>query len=104
MKDAAAATLQLMKNCDPEDADALLKAAKEDEDTQRGSRLFSYEEMNERWGIGGWRAVPRFALHQEDKIRPIDNARKGRHNEATSASEKLVLCNAAQPVVDARAC
>ena len=48
MKDAAAATLQLMKHCDSEDADALLAAAKEDEDGQRGSRLFSYQEMNER--------------------------------------------------------
>ena len=47
--------------------------------------------------------MPRFALRQGEKVRPIDNAKKGKHNEATSTSEKLVLCNAAQPVVDARA-
>ena len=38
-----------------------------------------------------------------EKVRPIDNAKKGKHNEATVAAEKLVLCNTAQPVVDARA-
>ena len=95
--------MKLMKDSNPTDAAVLLEAAKEDQDALRGSRLFTYEEMNGRWGLGKWRAVPRFALHQGEKVRPIDNARKGKHNDATTASDKLVLCNAAQPVIDARA-
>ena len=61
-------------------------------------------ELNQRWGGGRhWRAVPRFALHQHDRIRPIDDASRGGHNGATCMSEKIVLCNSGQPALDARA-
>ena len=103
LAEASDATLNLMKGSDPTDAAELLAAAEDDRAAQRGSKLFTYEEMNRRWGTGKWHAVPRFALRQGEKIRPIDNAKKGKHNEATSAPEKLVMCNVAQPVIDARA-
>ena len=40
-------------------------------------------------------------MRHEGKVRPIDDAHRGGHNDATCASERIALCNAAQPVVDA---
>ena len=86
-----------------DDADALFACAKEDALHNLGSQFFDKKDFDRSWGIGRWRAVPRLAPHQRGKLRPIDDARRGGHNDATTIREKIVLCNAAQPTLDTRA-
>lgn len=48
------------------------------------SPLRSMKEMDDLFGVGGWRAVERFLIIQPDgKQRAIDNARKSGHNHHT---------------------
>ena len=52
------------------------------------------QEMNDQFGVGGWRAVERFLIIQPDgKQRVIDNARKSGHNMHTSMQETISTVN-----------
>ena len=54
-----------------------------------GSGLMTREEMDERFGVGQWRPIPRFVLRQSDKLRMIDDGRRGGQNAAASLSETI---------------
>eukprot|EP00965_Chrysotila_dentata_P038280 1272226-Pleurochrysis_carterae.AAC.1 len=49
----------------------------------------SASDMDARFGKGKWRAMRRFGLHQNGKIRPCDNAKASLHNALTSMHERL---------------
>ena len=75
-------------------------------DARRGvaSSLYTREEMDKRWGRGGWLPMPRFQITQASgKLRPIDDGRKYEHNAACAYSETLDCPTALQPVVHLRA-
>ena len=58
------------------------------------SPLRTMQEMNDQFGVGGWRAVERFLIIQPDgKQRVIDNARKSGHNRHTSMQETISTVN-----------
>ena len=50
---------------------------------------WSRDEMDARYGRGGWRPLVRFAVAQGDKWRVIDNGRSSSHNIATSTNERI---------------
>eukprot|EP00972_Heterocapsa_arctica_P106486 15685528-Heterocapsa_arctica.AAC.1 len=46
--------------------------------------------MDERFGKGRWRPLPRHMVYQADKARPIDDGRKAGHNSAATMTETIV--------------
>ena len=46
-------------------------------------------DMDARFGKGKWRAMRRFGVQQNGKIRPCDNAKASLHNASTSMHERL---------------
>ena len=60
--------------------------------------------MDERWGRGGWRPIPRFLVVQTNgKQRACEDGARGDLIAATVAHDKLVLRSAAQPAIAAKA-
>ena len=51
---------------------------------------FTKEQLDTAYGRGKWRAMKRFAVVQNGKVRACDNARASRHNEATTRHERMV--------------
>ena len=49
----------------------------------------SRHEMDDFWEGGAWRAIPRYATWQGTKWRLIDDGRRGGHNDATGADERI---------------
>ena len=45
--------------------------------------------MDGIYGQGKWRFVPRFVLHQSERDRLIDDAKRGGQNAATSEDETI---------------
>ena len=50
---------------------------------------FDRAQMDERFGLGGWRPLERFMLFQTDKYRPIDSGKKPGHNSASLERETI---------------
>ena len=50
---------------------------------------FDQAQMDERFGLGGWRPLERFMLFQTDKYRPIDSGKKPGHNSASLERETI---------------
>ena len=52
---------------------------------------YTKDEMDEKFGVGQWRPMMRFATWQENQqtYRVIDDAKKGGHNAATSATSRI---------------
>ena len=54
------------------------------------------EQLDVKYGAGKWRALPRYAIHQGEKYRLIDNGRAGEHNDTYEATETIhTTCTAA---------
>eukprot|EP00965_Chrysotila_dentata_P031022 1032921-Pleurochrysis_carterae.AAC.1 len=45
--------------------------------------------MDAQFGKGKWRAMRRFGVQQNGKIRPCDNAKASLHNASTCMHERL---------------
>ena len=45
--------------------------------------------MDATYGVGRWRPQVRFLIHQAEKTRVIDDARRGGHNEGTKMEETI---------------
>ena len=68
-----------------------------------GEPLTTAEDLDTRFGRGGWCSNPRFSVAQSSgKVRPIDDGKRSGVNDATSFVESLVLCSPLQPCVCAR--
>ncbi len=86
------------------DSEFLVAECLKDEERHMGDRLRTLQEMNERWGEGQWRPLPRFLVVQGNgKKRACDDGLRAGHNEATVVLDKLVLCSASQPGICAKA-
>ena len=57
------------------------------------SETFSKEELDARFGPGGWRFIPRFVLHQKLKDRLVDDAKRGGQNEMAIFKETIFTAN-----------
>ena len=103
LRDADHANATILKPREDDAASVLLEAAEKDRAAGRASKLLRKCDLDAKWGKGKWRTARRFSLVQGDKVRPIDDAKLGGQNNATTFSEKIVLCSPGQPVLDARA-
>ena len=82
--------------------DHCLEACDKDEKRGVAGPRLSARDCDEKYGVGGWAAVPRLDLLQGDKHRPIDDGRRGGHNACMSFAERLDLCGADQPLLHAK--
>jgi len=48
--------------------------------------------LDDKFGKGNWRPLPRHIIVQGDKLRPIDDGKRSSHNAATNASETILCC------------
>ena len=64
---------------------------------------FTREELDQRFGYGRWRCIPRFGIWQKGKLRAIDDARRSLHNAITRTDESLICDRADFPLRMARA-
>ena len=55
------------------------------------------EDLDERYGVNGWRALRRFAVPQADKIRVCDDAKESLVNAGSNTRDKLRLVEADFP-------
>ena len=83
-------------------ADEILKATLAEIDLNLARPLETRSQIDEHFGKGQWRPLPRHVIFQGDKHRPIDDAKAGKHNEHTSCSEAIVCCTAEWPAIVAR--
>ena len=63
---------------------------------------FSQKKMDKKRGRGKWRCMGRNAIKQKGKWRCIDNAKRSKHNKATTLHERIVNGKADFPVMIAR--
>ena len=73
-----------------EHAEEILKVTLEEIGLGLARPLETRQELDQRFGRGGWRPMPRHLVFQEDKSRPIDDARKGKQNRLTVVEETIV--------------
>ena len=73
-----------------EHAEGILKVTLEEICLGLARPLETRQELDQRFGRGGWRPMPRHLVFQEDKSRPIDDARKGKQNRLTVVEETIV--------------
>ena len=84
--------------------DEVWRQTQEDIDRNEAEEC-SFDALNAQYGVGGWRALPRFGLWQRHngKLRNLDDGKRGRHNAATAPQEKLHCVTVDWPVAVARA-
>ena len=78
----------------PEQARAIFEKSLEEQKEQILSPWMSEEELDERFGVGLWYGIFRFALWQKEKYRMIDDASKGQ-NQTFCANERIHTTSAA---------
>jgi hypothetical protein len=88
----------------PDSDTQLWAAAMQDQEKGLADTPRTRQQMNERWGVGGWRPVPTFDLVQPSgKHRMISDAKRGGQNEASAASEKLDIVTPFHPLLHCKA-
>ena len=65
--------------------------------------LESRQQVDEIFGRGHWRPLPRHIVYQDDKARPIDDAKAGGHNRSTDCAETIVCITSEWPAIAWRA-
>ena len=88
-ENAVKAISQLMASGPPKAHEAILAATMEEQEKGWLSSFLSKSELDAKFGIGGWRFIPRFIIHQKLRDRVIDNAKKGKQNSAASFKETI---------------
>ena len=85
--EAYTATLmqQLKPSKCPEADAALLALCRKDLDRGGAAGFLTKEAVDAKYGVGRWRALPRFPLHQGEKWRGIDDGRRSGHNDESEA-------------------
>ena len=79
----------------PRDAEEIQKITEEEVEKGFCSPLRSKSEMDLLYGVGQWRPIPRFLVRQScGKVRGIDDARRGQHNEVTDMEETIFTISA----------
>lgn len=89
-EDADVAMQEMCLRAPPRHADVILAITQEEQRKGYCSPFFTKLELDDRFGVGQWRAFGRFLLTQADgKQRAIDDARKSGHNSATCLHETI---------------
>jgi len=78
--------------------DALDDTTQKEVDKGLISPSMSRHELDKLFGVGEWRAMPRFGVRQGEKIRAIDDAASSGHNTATFTYETISLPTVEFPV------
>ena len=82
---------------DPEkrgDLQTVLERTREEVAKRNMNGPFTRDQMDTAYGKGEWRAMRRFGVRQNGKVRPCDNGRTSWHNACTTRHEKM-LCDGA---------
>ena len=87
---AVAALQELLSKKPSEDHADIFEMTAAEEAKGYCSRLYSATDLNRRFGVGGWRPIVRFLIHQGDgKRRLIDDGRRGHHNNWAGLTETI---------------
>ena len=85
---------RLLRTRPPEHVQDILDLTNDEIEKEFCSPLRTAREMDDLFGVGGWRFVERFLIIQPDgKKRAIDNARKSGHNAHTTMHETISTVN-----------
>ena len=76
LRDQAARNASPPRAPSPEQAAAVWEQTLEEQRLGFLSDFMSADDLNARFGCGRWAALPRFAIWQKLKYRPIDNGRR----------------------------
>jgi len=84
-------------------ADGILEATLSDIELGLARPLESRAEVDAIFGRGRWRPLPRHLVFQDDKARPIDDAKAGGHNASSACLETIVCVSGEWPAMTLRA-
>ena len=91
---AEADLARLLSSRPPQHVQDILELTQDEIEKEFCSPLRTALEMDDLFGVGGWRFVERFLIIQPDgKKRAIDNARKSGHNAHTTMHETISTVN-----------
>ena len=94
---------ELRRRRPQEDAQFLWESLLKEQATHKAEPPMTEAEVTRRFGTARWAPVPSFCHTQPcGKQRRIDDAKKGRQNQAIAYTEKGHLCTAFQPATCAR--
>ncbi|CAE7864667.1 unnamed protein product [Symbiodinium necroappetens] len=79
----------LLQKGPPRDHALILEVTLQEVDKGFCSALMTRQEVDNLFGRGRWRPLERFVIHQADKSRVIDNARRTGHNCHTDMPETI---------------
>ena len=78
----------------PRDAELIFKLTEAEIEKQYCSKLLTATEINKKFGVGQWRPLHRFVIHQAgDKARLIDDGSRGGQNSWASLHETIYTIN-----------
>ena len=80
-----------MSGVSNEDASSLKAVTDKEIDLGFLSPYLSKRELDEKYGIGGWRAMRRFGVWQNGKLRAVDDGKSSSSNTATYMLETIAL-------------
>ena len=81
---------ELLKMKAPRDADVIFAMTQKEIEKGYCKELMTAAQVNRQFGVGGWRPLHRFVIHQADgKMRLIDDGRRGRQNEWAALHETI---------------
>ena len=100
LRDEAAAKFAA-KGASDEDKELWLKTMEEvSKELMLGP--FTRTQLDDKFGYGNWRPIPRFGVWQKGKLRGCDDARRSGHNLATCMEEALACDTSDFPIRVAR--
>ena len=87
---AREAVEELLKTKAPKDADVIFAMTQDEIAKGYCKELMTAAQVNKHFGVGRWRPLHRFVIHQADgKMRLIDDGRRGRQNEWAALHETI---------------
>ena len=93
----------LESKCTPhEHAEDILELTNKEIELGLARPLETRSQIDEIFGPGEWRPLPRHVIHQHGKPRPIDDAKASSHNANTKCSETIVCTSAEWPALITR--
>lgn len=93
----------IARSAEPPDADRIAEVTAEEQAKGFCGPPLTHQQLDAIYGEGLWRPMVRCVIHQGDKDRLIDDARRGGHNEWSSFSETIFTIGADYSPETARA-
>ena len=86
---AEAAVQELLRSKPPAAAQSIFKATTEEQERKWLGPFMDARDLDNRYGPGGWRFIPRFLLKQRMRDRVIDDGKRGGQNQCTRGAETI---------------